>query len=300
MAKRWIDTDALLFDAKLFNSLGPRGVLLYIHLWGIAEAWGGYEAEYENISLKSGALNISPQEVKEIIEKLIDLGKIIRYEVAGREYHWIKNLIKHQPTINRPVPTIPLPPWVTYEEKRFQSGKRYANYSINDLVITGSVPVVSADITKPKPIPKPEPKPIPKEKEKPETPPDKPKTPPKKEPYSADFLLFWKTIRHRPSDSKFQCWTKWQELRRNKDLPPVEILLQSARLANAVWAKDNYKFVIGTHRFLNQRLWESEGYNPDTAKAEPSGKKMVAGWPWGCPPALPTLTVSPGGFNLQT
>ena len=153
MAKRWIDTDALLFDAKLFNSLGPRGVLLYIHLWGIAEAWGGYEAEYENISLKSGALNISPQEVKEIIEKLIDLGKIIRYEVAGREYHWIKNLIKHQPTINRPVPTIPLPPWVTYEEKRFQSGKRYANYLINDLVITGSVPVVSADITKPKPKP---------------------------------------------------------------------------------------------------------------------------------------------------
>jgi hypothetical protein len=83
--------------------------------------------------------------------------------------------------------------------------------------------------------------------------------------------------KHRPSDSKFQCWTKWQELRRNKDLPPIETVLQSARLANAVWAKENYRFVIGTYRFLNQRLWESEGYNPDTAKAEPSVKNMRVG-----------------------
>jgi hypothetical protein len=42
---------------------------------------GGYEAEYDNISLKTGALNISPQEVNEIIEKLIDLEKI-RHDVA--------------------------------------------------------------------------------------------------------------------------------------------------------------------------------------------------------------------------
>ena len=51
-------------------------------LVGNSRSLGGYEAEYDNISIKTGALNISPQVVNEIIEKLIDLEKITRHKVA--------------------------------------------------------------------------------------------------------------------------------------------------------------------------------------------------------------------------
>ena len=100
---------------------------------------------------------------------------------------------------------------------------------------------------------------------------DKPDPPSKK-----DFDLFWKTIKHRPSDSKAQCWEKWQVLHKNKLLPSIEFLLQSAKLANEEWGKKNFQFVIGTHRFLNQRLWESPGYDPSN-RQDQTVKKLRVG-----------------------
>ncbi len=49
--KRVIDT-GLYFDTEICRLLGARGLHLYIRLWGLAEDWGGYEANHEDIALQ--------------------------------------------------------------------------------------------------------------------------------------------------------------------------------------------------------------------------------------------------------
>lgn len=142
--KRIIDTDELLFDEELYGAVGKDGLWLYVRLWALAEDFGGYEAKYGNISLKTGVLKLKTSQVKEIIEKLIKLGKIVTYEINGKKYHWIKNLLKHQRLNNPAIPTLPLPPWVSCEIRQYKSGKKYASYEIDwDLYYssTGSLPV---------------------------------------------------------------------------------------------------------------------------------------------------------------
>jgi hypothetical protein len=38
--KRVIDTDELLFDEELFETVGKDGLWLYVRLWSLAEDWG--------------------------------------------------------------------------------------------------------------------------------------------------------------------------------------------------------------------------------------------------------------------
>jgi hypothetical protein len=61
--KRIIDTEGLYFKTELVKILGPRGLLLYIRLWALAEDWGGYEFNAEEIALRMGALKFIPKEV---------------------------------------------------------------------------------------------------------------------------------------------------------------------------------------------------------------------------------------------
>lgn len=135
--KRVIDT-GLYFDTEICKLLGPRGLHLYIRLWGIAEDWGGYEANYEDIALQMGALKFTIKEAKKFIESLISTGKIVPYDTGnGRIYHWLKNFSKHQPLNNPGPPRLPLPEWISCELKTYQSGKTYAKYG----VITEKLPV---------------------------------------------------------------------------------------------------------------------------------------------------------------
>lgn len=132
--KRVIDTDELLFDEELFAAIGQNGLWLYVRLWSLAEDWGGYEPKYGSIALKMGVLKMSADEVCSSIAKLISLGKIIPYQVPGlhnTELHWIKNLLKHQPLHNSPLPVLTLPPWITCEIKEYPSKKKYASYRID-------------------------------------------------------------------------------------------------------------------------------------------------------------------------
>ena len=136
--KRVIDTDELLFDEELYEAVGKDGLWLYVRLWGIAEDFGGYEPKYGSISLKTGVLRISPDQVQDYIEKLISIGKIIPYEVNGKTYHWLARFLKHQRLNNPTLPQIPIPPWIVCESRQYKSGKKYASYEIDEEILTST------------------------------------------------------------------------------------------------------------------------------------------------------------------
>lgn len=143
-----LDLDGLLFDDDLVEILGDaEGIIIYQLLWSVADDWGGYEAKFGSIALRSGALRLSKERVQQVITALIAAGKIIPYQVNGKTYHWIKNFLKHQKLTNPASPTIPLPIWIQFEEESYPSGKKYAKYKIlNELLNeyiqgnTGSLP----------------------------------------------------------------------------------------------------------------------------------------------------------------
>lgn len=142
--KRIIDMHGLLYDCDLVDALGERLLWLYPLLWSLAEDWGGYEPKYATIALETGALRMSTEEVQTAINTLISHGKIIPYTINGRTYHWIKNFLRHQNLNNPTPPRIPLPPWITYEEQTYSSGKTIAKYRINLRILeehTSSLPV---------------------------------------------------------------------------------------------------------------------------------------------------------------
>lgn len=148
--KRIIDTE-LYFDTDLYDILGDRGLHLYIRLWGIAEDSGVYTPNYSDISLQLGALKFSSEEVKKLIKNLIRAKKILVFRENKREFHWLKNFLKHQTLNNPPPPKLPLPKWLKCVHHKFKSGKEYVKYSIilSELPvirkvtagITGSLPV---------------------------------------------------------------------------------------------------------------------------------------------------------------
>lgn len=141
--KRLIDTHSLCFDTEIVTILKERGSILYIRLWGIAEDWGGYDPKYDDIALLMGAFKLKASEVKNYIDRLIEAKKIIPYEVNGKTYHWIVNLLKHQPLDNPSAPKLPLPEWVECKISEYKSGKKYAKYT----VITEKLPVAYSSPT---------------------------------------------------------------------------------------------------------------------------------------------------------
>lgn len=141
--KRIIDTD-LYFDVEICNLLGDRGLHLYFRLWGIADDSGVYEPRYADIALKMGALNFSHKEVENYIQKLVDGGKVIPFVSNGTTYHWLKNLLKHQPLNNPSPPKYPLPDWISCKIRKYPSGKKFAVYHLIEEKlpeITSSLPV---------------------------------------------------------------------------------------------------------------------------------------------------------------
>lgn len=128
--KRIIDTE-LYFDTDLYGLLGDRGLHLYIRLWGLAEDSGVYVPNYSDIALQLGALKFTSEEVKTLIKNLIKSKKIFVFHENKKEFHWLKNFLKHQTLNNPPPPKLPLPIWLKCELKKFKSGKEYAKYTVN-------------------------------------------------------------------------------------------------------------------------------------------------------------------------
>ena len=143
--KRSLDIDALLHKVALVRALKATGIIVYEVMWGNAEDWGGIELDAESLALRTGALKVNAKQIENIFRILIkDLKKIVPYQADGKHYGWIRSLLEHQPLNNPALPILPLPEWISYEEKQYPSGKKYAKYAI----IQGKIPVAYQNTTR--------------------------------------------------------------------------------------------------------------------------------------------------------
>ena len=123
--RRWIDTEGLYFDAKLVRVLGAEGLHVYIRLWSLADDFGGYEVDADHISLQTGALRISPEEVNKYLSSLISLRRVVPYQAEGKSFHWIRHFLRYNHESRPRLPSLPLPPWMSHEIKK-QGPRRFA------------------------------------------------------------------------------------------------------------------------------------------------------------------------------
>lgn len=131
MRRRMINPN-FFTDPDIVANFDPLGRLLYQGLWCIADDSGCLEINPLLFKMKIfPGDNFSPEMLSEYIDKLIELKKILPYEVAGKRYGWLKNFHKHQ-TLNKPsAPTIPLPDWIIWHgEEEFDSKRHQYYYEI--------------------------------------------------------------------------------------------------------------------------------------------------------------------------
>lgn len=67
-------------------------------------------------------------------DELVEAGKLVRYESAGKQCLYILNFHKHQVLKNCPTPDVPLPPWLQWEP--YKSNERSGKYIVNEDVLT--------------------------------------------------------------------------------------------------------------------------------------------------------------------
>lgn len=126
MRKRMLNPD-FFTDPDIVANFDAFGRLFYQGLWCVAEDSGCLELNPLFLKMKIfPGDNIELDQIQIYIDKLVDLDKIIDYEVDNKKYGWIKNFHKHQ-TLNRPSPpTVPLPSWIIFHgENEFSKRHEY-------------------------------------------------------------------------------------------------------------------------------------------------------------------------------
>lgn len=83
--------------------------LLYIGLWGLADDAGVIEERIRYIKAQIFPYDdFITDDIFQMIEKLIDYRKLVRYEVTGRSYLFLLNFHQHQ-NLDKPTRSYPLP-----------------------------------------------------------------------------------------------------------------------------------------------------------------------------------------------
>lgn len=119
-------------DPDILCDLTRDQRMFFIGLIQVAEDSGCLEYDTRALKILLFPIDndITPDLLKEWIEKIISMGKLIIYEIDGKKYLYLKNFHKHQ-SLRLPTPTdVPLPPWINWVSK--DERKRYGCYEINN------------------------------------------------------------------------------------------------------------------------------------------------------------------------
>ena len=96
------------FQNDLLAEIEPLGRLLFAGLWTIADRAGRLEDRPKRI--KAAVLPYDECEIDNLLEKLVQQGFVVRYEVDGERFIQVKNFLKHQnPHCKEPASIIPAP-----------------------------------------------------------------------------------------------------------------------------------------------------------------------------------------------
>lgn len=114
MRRRMLNPD-FFTDPDMVANFDFAGRLLYQGLWCMAEDSGCFEPNPLLLKMKIfPGDDISLDKIQGYVGKLVELEKVVLYQVDGKEYAWLKNFHKHQ-KLDRPTPpTIPLPEWLVF------------------------------------------------------------------------------------------------------------------------------------------------------------------------------------------
>ena len=140
-------------DPDLVCELTRDQRMFFLGITQLAEDSGclEYDPRSMKIILYPADNDITPDDLKEWTEKIIEMGKIVTYEVEGKKYLFIKNFHKHQSLKFPAPPEVPLPPWVKWQQK--DERERYGQYvvingNINDHIHRHTYEDVHGDINK--------------------------------------------------------------------------------------------------------------------------------------------------------
>ncbi len=140
-------------DPDLVCELTRDQRMFFLGITQLAEDSGCLECDPRSmkIILYPADNDITPDDLKEWIEKIIEMGKIVTYEVEGKKYLFIKNFHKHQSLKFPAPPEVPLPPWVKWQQK--DERERYGQYVVingntNDHIHGHTYEDVHGDINK--------------------------------------------------------------------------------------------------------------------------------------------------------
>ena len=115
--KRIIDPE--FWVDEVIGKLDFKTMLVYIGLWNLADSEGIVENCEEKIKVQ--LFPYKKTSLKKSLEMLIELGKLIPYEVNKKKYLLIKNFKKWQKE-SHPSYKYPKPPNISGKEKIFLEG----------------------------------------------------------------------------------------------------------------------------------------------------------------------------------
>lgn len=114
--KRMLDPEFFM-DTEIISNLDMTGRMLYIGMWTTADDGGLLENDPLSFKIRIfPADNITPDQISQYINTLINIKKLVPYEYDGKSYLWIKNFLKHQKLDKPSRSSIPLPPWLKFIE----------------------------------------------------------------------------------------------------------------------------------------------------------------------------------------
>ncbi len=124
-------------DPDLIYELTREQRMFFIGVTQLAEDSGclEYDLRSMKILLYPADNDITPDILKEWVEKLVKMEKLIAYEVEGKRYLFVKNFHKHQSLKFMARPEVPLPPWVRWQQK--DERERYGKYEVFNDIING-------------------------------------------------------------------------------------------------------------------------------------------------------------------
>jgi|GEM_PF-5958751 len=127
MRRRMLDPE-FFSDPDLVANFDMTGRIFFAGLWCVAEDSWVFEPNMLGLKMKIfPGDNIDLPALDAYYKKFVSMNRIIEFQIGDRTYAWIKNCVKRQKVDHPSAPSLPLPPWVQWQEANEES-RRKAKY----------------------------------------------------------------------------------------------------------------------------------------------------------------------------
>jgi hypothetical protein len=128
--KRRMFTPDFFTDEELVERMDITGRMFYLGTWSAAEDSGVFLLSPLSLKMKLfPGDDISGDEIQAYIDTLIEMKKVVPFEIGGKKYGWLRNFHRHQKLDNPPKPTLPLPVWMAWNDSE---SRRNRNFSVDE------------------------------------------------------------------------------------------------------------------------------------------------------------------------